>query len=406
MLQHGAVDELRRRLDRYPAERYPVQHATTQFHLGAAYADAGRLDDARHALETACALFRPEHLPVEHAKALNTLGAVHRLSGRLDDAARCFTRAGGLFEAASLPLEHGAAVFNLGLVERARGGPGAVDAFARARTLLDAAQVPGQAAAAARELGGALLAAGHVDEAVAALGEAVALASRVGDRAGWGAAANALGLAHLGAGRPAAAVEALEQAVAAHPRGVRPDAYATAKANLALAYEASGDARRAALAALQALGTPAAPGPVRAQAAAVAERTGAGPGAVWPVLDSEARDRWAPVLREELARWGDATAGDRRDEARAWVTGQLARHATADDLAECFLATLVELPPAEMAALVTAALEAVVELDPAGQQRFAAQCSRAMARFQVPQWMRLKDTFAAAGTDLGLAVSW
>ena len=36
-------EELRARLNHFPALRYPMQHATAQFHLGVLMANAGRL---------------------------------------------------------------------------------------------------------------------------------------------------------------------------------------------------------------------------------------------------------------------------------------------------------------------------------------------------------------------------
>lgn len=400
------VDELQARLARYPADRYPVQHATTQFHLGVAYTGQGRLDVAEEALRTACQLFKPDQLPAEHAKACNALGAVQRMTGRLDQAAESFRTAAALFASSSLPLEQGAALYNLGLVEQEAGGDG-VEVLGQALDLLDPDQVPGQTAAAARELGASLLAAGRPDEAVPALEGAIELASRVGDRIGLGGAANVLGLAHLAAGRPADAVAALEQAVAAHPRSVRPDGYAMAKANLALAHEAAGRSGRARLAALQALGAPAAPTPVAAQATAVLHRTGAGAGALWAVLDEEPEDRWPALVREEAVRWADAGDAPRAAELQAWVAGQLARPSRAIVLAEALMAALIELPPAPMDLLLQATLHAVGEREEADQLMFARQCSQALARFPVPQLLRLKDAFEAGAGDLGLAAtSW
>lgn len=402
-----AVDELRARLDRYPADRYPVQHATARFHLGVALTGAGRLEEAGRELTVACELFRPDQLPTEHAKAANALGAVQRMAGRYDDAARTFRSAAGLFGQAGLPLEQGAALYNLGLVERERGGGGALAPLEQARSLLDPARVPAQAAAAARELGAALLAAGRPDDALAPLEAAVDLADTAGDRAGLGGAANALGLAHLAAGHGEEAVRALEQAVAAHPRSVRPDAYAMAKANLALALEAQGRRSRARLAASQALGSPEVPAPVRTQAETVLGRVGSEPGAVWAVLDEGQPERWAAVVREEVVRWEGVGDGERDGECEAWVAGQLDRPATADDAAEAFLAALVELPPAAMETMVRSVLVAVGRLDGAVQERFAGQCSRALARFPVPQLLRMKDTFTAVAADIGLvATSW
>ncbi len=46
-------------LRRIPVERYPVQHATTQFHLGLALAQEGELSVTEAALAKAAALFPP-----------------------------------------------------------------------------------------------------------------------------------------------------------------------------------------------------------------------------------------------------------------------------------------------------------------------------------------------------------
>lgn len=407
MTDTGATDELRARLDRHPPDQYPVQHATARFHLGVALAGASRLDEAEESLVVACELFRPDQLPIEHAKAANALGAVQRMSGRHGAAAASFRTAAHLFAGAGLPLEEGAAQFNLGLVERERDGDGAMSAFERARSLLDPVRVPGQAAAAARELGAALIEAGRPDEAVAPLEAAVNLAAKADDRAGLGGAANALGLAHLAAGRPDEAVHALEQAAAANPRSVRPDAYAMAKANLALALEAAGRLPRARLAALQAIGAPSVPEPVKAQADTVLRRVGADPGAVWAVLDEEPQERWAAVVREEVIRWEAGGETGLRGECTAWITGQLDRPRTAEDLAEAYLAALIELPPTSLDVMVQGTVSALRELDTETQERFAGQCSRALARFPVPQLLRLKDTFSAAAAEAGLAAtSW
>src|SRR3989442_15658994 len=93
-------EELRARLDHYPAVRYPMQHATAQFHLGVLMANAGRLEEAARALETASSLFDPQKLPEEHAKSQNALGAVFRLPGRSAETARAFEQAAALFQPA------------------------------------------------------------------------------------------------------------------------------------------------------------------------------------------------------------------------------------------------------------------------------------------------------------------
>jgi hypothetical protein len=53
--------------------------------------------------------------------------------------------------------------------------------------------------------------------------------------------------------------------------------------------------------------------------------------------------------------------------------------------------------------MVRSTVTALRDHDPDTQHRFAAQCSRALARFPVPQLLRLKDTFATAATEAGLS---
>src|SRR5919201_5850319 len=318
-----AIEELERQLARFPPERYPVQHATSQFHLGVALVNAGRPAEAERALEVAARLFAPDRLPAEHAKTTNARGAALRLAGRLDEAAAAFDQAASEFDAAGLRLEQGAALFNLGLVQRDLGDPdAAVASLQRARERLDPHRSPVEAAAASRELGTTLLGMGRLDAARDALEAALALGRRAGDQAGVGAAANVLGLVELAASDPMKAADAFRTAVAGHPRSVRPGEFAMAKANLAVAWERAGDHAPARLAAPQAAGTPTAAKPVLAQARGVLERVGGRPGALLEVLDREPRDQWPVALREELARWLDAGPDQRRAEAGAPDTGQ------------------------------------------------------------------------------------
>jgi tetratricopeptide (TPR) repeat protein len=403
----NAIRALEERLGRYPPGRYPVQHATAQFHLGLALTEAGRLDEAETALTTAAGLFPPDRLQVEHAKATNALGVVFRLAGRPEAAATAFRKAAALFEAAGLTVEQGAALFNLGLVQRELGDTqAAVGCFEEARARLDPDRVPIEAAAAARELGAALLVGGELDAARAALEAAMELAGRAGDQAGLGAAANILGLAQLAGDLPEQAVEAFRSAVAGHPRSLRPEEYAMAKANLALAYERAGDRPRARLTAGQAVSVAGAAAPVLAQARAILDRLGDQPGTLLQVLDLEVPERWLPILREELARWVAADPVVRVAEAGAMVDGVLARPAAAQDLAEAWLAALLELPPEEMTGLIRAALQAVRERDATSAGRLRSVVTRAMARFPIPQWTRLEHTFAHVAAGLGLDGSW
>jgi tetratricopeptide (TPR) repeat protein len=401
------TEELEGRLARYPPERYPVQHATLQFHLGVALGNAGQLAASERALDTALRLFDPERLPTEHAKATNARGAVLRQAGRPGEAADAFRRAANAFAAAGLPLEQGAALFNLGLVQRELGdGDGAAASFQLARERLDPRTAPAAAAAAARELGATLLGAGRIDAASDAAEAAMAIARHTDDQGSLGAAANVLGLTHLAAGRPTEAVGAFRTAVAAHPRSLRAGEFAMAKANLAVAHERAGDQAHARLAAVQAAGTPAAAEPVRVQAEGVLDRVGRRPGAVLDVLDLEPNDSWTVAVREELARWLDADPEELAAEAGAWIDGQLARPAASGDLAHTWLAALLELPGEAMDRLIVATLKALAVRDEAATVRFRSEVSRAMARFHVPQWQRLADRFNRAAVLLGQEPSW
>ncbi|MFP5377661.1 MAG: hypothetical protein ACLGIO_12895, partial [Acidimicrobiia bacterium] len=120
--------------------------------------------------------------------------------------------------------------------------------------------------------------------------------------------------------------------------------------------------------------------------------------------DDAPPDRWPAVVREELARWVDAEERARAAEAAAWVAGQAGRRDRAVDLAEAFLAALVELPPAALDAVVAGVVGAVAAAgDPAALVR---PWSRALARFPVPQWMRLRERFERASAEVGLDAAW
>ncbi len=399
------LDELTARLARYPADRYPVQHATASFHLGFALTEVGRFDEAERALAVAADLFDPVRMPTEYAKALNARGAALRAVARPAEAAGCFERAGAAFAALGQPLENGAAQFNLGLTRRELGTD-PIEAFRAARELLDPERVPAHAAAAARELGAALFTTGHAAEAEPVLVEAIALAERGRDVAGLGAAANTLGLVHLALGRAKDAVEILGTAASAHPRTVRPEGHAMAKANLALALELDGDVVRARLSARQALGVPGVPRPVLTTAAGVLERLGEDPGRLLDVLDDEPADSWPALLREELLRWSDAWPEERAAEADAFVAGVLDRPATAADLVATWLGGLLEMPPEAMHGLATDAVVALREQDAERVERFRSWAARGCARFHVPQMDRLTRMFEEIAARTGGPASW
>jgi tetratricopeptide (TPR) repeat protein len=396
------VDELRRRLSRYPADRYPIQHGTTCLYLGVGLAESGDPEQAERMLDAAIRNLDPDGLPAEHARARNARGAVRRQLARPAEAADDFVRAGELFADSGLPIEEGAAHYNLGLVRRELGdSDGAADSFRRATELLDADSVTAQAAAAARELGATQLTAGDLATAGDTLGIALGLAERAGDEVGLGATANVLGLAHLTAGRYAEAQLAFHRAVAANPRSIRPEAYAMAKANLALAYEQVGDRFKARLAASQAIALVPG-GPVGTQALGVLERVGDGPGGLLEALADEPRERWSLLMREEAARWAEAPASRREAEAAALVEEHLAATTGNLDLVELWLGTLLELPPADMEALISATLRAITARDDEDRRRFHDQVGRAAARFHVPQMLRLEDTFRRFAAEMGV----
>ena len=387
--------ELEQRLAQYPRERYPIQHATVQFHLGTALVDAGRLDEAEAALRRAIELFAP--LPLERAKALNALGAALRIAGRARDAADVFRDAEASFGAAGSDVERGAALFNLGLALREAGdSDAAIAAFEAARGLLDEQRVPAQAGAAARELGAVLLARSEVDSAVRELSRGVELAERAGDAPGIAAAANTLGLARLAAGDVDEAIDALRTALAATSRAVRPAEYAMVKANLALAYERVGDPPRARLAARQALAVQAAAAAVVGQAESVLARLPPSTNDVAAVLEEEPADRHGAVVREEVLRWADAGAG------AEWIDVQLAFR----DAAEPVLAALLELPPEQMERVLRDALSALPRYDAKAREHFRADVAGATARFHTPQLLRLRDVLDRLSAELGLDERW
>lgn len=414
-MQHGAPDEdvtdllarLRAEVERYDPRRYPVQHATARFHLGSTLIGSGAPDEAVSNLQRAAELFPSDGLPVEHAKALNMLGVALREAGALHESVAAFSGAEAMFDDQGQPLELAASRFNRGLVlwglgelEQAR------DAFDRALTVFRDADTREQASAAARELGSVLLELGRLDEAAAVLEEAMELARRGAGRQALGAAANVLGLVLLQADRPREARRTFEDATGAHPRSVRPDAYAMARANLALACERTGDHDLARLAARQARATPRGAPEVRDQAQGVLDRLGDDAMALVRVLDREPPDRWVPVIREEVRRLVEVDHPDRQREVDAWVDGLTEDPARAVERCEAWLDVLLEMPPEAMETMLDATVTSINARDPDVAAWLRSDVSRAMIRFQVPQWMRLEEAVDRISTGQGHPVTW
>jgi len=217
---HGDIDvdtaALESRLARYPAGRYPAQHATAAFHLGTAHLRRGRIPAALDALGIACDIFGQLGMALEQGKTLTMRGVALRESGSGDLARQAFERALRTFADLARPAEEGSASYNLGLVLNDQGNSvAAQQAMAHARQLFLQAGHLAQAGAAAREHGASLLTSGDVRSALALLEEATELAERGDDVPGLGAAANALGLALLAAGDPAGAVDAFSRSAGA-----------------------------------------------------------------------------------------------------------------------------------------------------------------------------------------------
>lgn len=396
------------RLTQYPVDRYPVQHATTQFHLGSVLLQAGETEPALAALTTASEMFRAAGMRLEQAKAAVMLGAGLRLAGRLEEAADTFSAASTALADLDSPLEQAAAAYNLGLVRQDLGDlDAACAAWTRAKELFLAANYPAQSGAAARDHGAALLGAGRAEEALCLLEEALTLAERAGDEAGAGMAANALGLAQLAADDPAAAVTSLHHALGAFPRSIRPAEYAMAKANLALAYEQADDPARARLAARQALGIPSAAAPVRAQAQAVLSRHPGRPeDDLLAVLDVENAEQWPRVIREEVLRVAELSAEHRCALVSGFFDGLLVRTPAMYNLAESLLQVILELPPRTYQQFATAIVQASADRPEPDDQRIRAVLASALARFAIPQWQRLVESLNAAATAEGQPATW
>lgn len=401
------VAELRLQLRRHPADRYPVQHATAAFHLGSLHLQRDRVPAALELLDMAHAGFGRAGLRLEQAKAELMLGVALRAAGRPADAREALSGAMGTFAELGQDAEQAAAAYNLGLVAGAEGdGEAARDALTRARELFLEARHVAQAGSATRELATSLLTAGEAGAAVPLLVEALELSSRGGDGSGAGGAANVLGLAHLAMEDPTSAVTAFTEAVVLHPRSVRPAEHAMAKANLALALQRAGDLPRARLAALQALATPGADGPVVEQGRSLLAQLPRTGGVLFAVLDAEPPDRWQSVVRDEVLRWIDSAPAVQRREAGDWVQGVLARPGAAPALGEALLGVLLELPPPDYAAVVALVVRAAGRCEEPEAERFRAFTRSSMARFALPQLQRMAGTFDQAATDAGEPARW
>ncbi len=146
--------------------------------------------------------------------------------------------------------------------------------------------------------------------------------------------------------------------------------------------------------------------PIRLEAEGVLRRLGDPRGDLLAALDGAPAERWPGIVHDELARWIAAGPAAQQAEMSAWIDGQLARTEIGVDLAEAWLTGLLELPPEPMQNLIRSSLAALEGRDAGDRERFRADVSSAMARFHVPQLLRLKDVFAACAAELGHDERW
>jgi tetratricopeptide (TPR) repeat protein len=387
----SAIARLRQELDRYPAERYPVQHATSCFHLGVLLLKVQRYAEAAQVLARSVELFPPDGMKAEHGKARNMLGVALRSMGRPAEAAAEFGAAASFLGEVGLRTERGAALFNRGLSMKACGDRSeARDCFQEAVDCLPAERVPGQASAAARELGVLDLEEGDFKAAEERLRGAARLARVSNEYPSIAAADNALGLALLGLKRWDEAAEAFRSAAGANPRSIRSQEYAMAKANLGLALSRSGDRERSRLAARQALRAPSVPAPVAEQAETVLDEVGREPGGLYAIARAADEEARSPIIREEVLRWLDEPPQVRGEEVALFLEG-LSDHDPGGGLTENFLGVLLELPPGHMDTLVADLVQAMSLWNGEEASTYRSKLSRVIARFHPPQMVRLED---------------
>jgi len=145
---------------------------------------------------------------------------------------------------------------------------------------------------------------------------------------------------------------------------------------------------------------------VRLQAAAAAARLGREDGDLLAVLQALADVERAAVAREERARGADAGKAERAVDARAWLRAVLGWPGDPAEAAEVWLGGLLELPADRLELLAGDAVRAVDGLAPEDRETVRTAVSRALARFHVPQMVRLQDVFAQAAREAGDPGPW
>ena len=164
------ISGLRDRLDAYPKETRPIEHATVQFNLGLAHAEAptgdrnANLGTAIKCYAEALSGFSEYRFPVERARVLNALGSAERDLGSSELALERFEQADRLVRAETAPAELGAINNNIGLVLTDLGRiEEAEAAFEKALEHFDTRNYARQRMATLHNLGQAQAAGGGLD---------------------------------------------------------------------------------------------------------------------------------------------------------------------------------------------------------------------------------------------------
>lgn len=247
------LEELKRRLERTPRHRQPLQHAALRYSLGMAWAELPtgdrqmNLSRAIAAYEDAAELFTAERFPVEHARVQNARGAALR---ELGDQRRAVTVLEHALEvlrtadAAGNAAEYGAALNNLGLARSELGDHEVAVEILRDATAAFASggeELTRQRVMAMHNLAQARAAADDHEAAVVTYTEAIEDTDPEELPYQWGLLHHGLGVSLTALGRSGAAAEAFRRSLRVFTRQRYPFQHALAKNNLGLAHAQSGD---------------------------------------------------------------------------------------------------------------------------------------------------------------------
>ena len=253
--QARVIGDLRAKLAEFPETTHPEEHATIQFNLGLALAEAlagDRQANLRQAIEAyaaALSVFDEHRYPLFRGRVLTALGACERDLGLKQVARDRFVEATQVLEATESVAENGAAFNNLGLSETDLGDfPAAVRAFDRAVDAFSGETYTRQRSAALVNRGLAKSSHGSAEMIQSAIGDYRAALELVDHQSApyvFALANHSLGVALLSAPGDrttllADAIRALDSALSVFTRTAYPFQHALTKNNLAVAYEEIG----------------------------------------------------------------------------------------------------------------------------------------------------------------------